>query len=345
MESSKIVNDQAAGWLVKRDSGNWTDGDQSALNAWLESSTAHVVAYVRLEAAWKRTQRLKSLGAGIPPGQVPSPDAWQLSPFYEERQLERNERPSRAPKRAWLPALAAASAIAAVSGAAWYFWSFEPSYRTPVGGIASVPMSDGSKVTLNTASEIRVVLTETERRVELERGEAYFEVAKDSRRPFVVTAGNKRVIAVGTAFSVRRDSQGIQVAVTDGKVKVEEAEQKAGKSAESAAASPVLLAAGSVARTQGNGVLVKQKLVPEVEESLSWRTGYLTFHESTLADAVAEFNRYNARQIVIQDPAIAAIRLSGKFESTKYEAFIRLLEEGFPVHAERHDDRIVLSMN
>jgi transmembrane sensor len=345
VESSKIVNEQAARWLVKLDSGDWSDSDQTALKQWLESSTAHVVAYVRLETAWKRTRRLKSLGAGIAPGRVPSPDEWQLSPFYEQRQPETRMKASKSAQRAWLGALAAGIAIASIFAAIAYFWPFGPSYRTPVGGIASVPMTDGSKVTLNTASEIRVAVTETERRVELEQGEAYFEVAKDPHRPFVVTAGNERVIAVGTAFSVRRDPEGIRVAVTDGKVKVEQAEKKGGNSTRPATASPVLVAAGSVALTLGKGVLVKQKPVAEVEEYLSWRTGYLTFHDTTLAEAVQEFNRYNTRQIVVQDPSIAAIRLSGKFESTKYEAFIRLLEKGYAIRAQPHDDRIDLSMN
>jgi len=90
-------------------------------------------------------------------------------------------------------------------------------YSTPVGEIASVPMRDGSKVTLNTDSQIRVTLTDSERRVDLKYGEAFFEVSKDPKRPFVVNAGGKRVIAVGTQFSVRRDANDIQVVVTEGR--------------------------------------------------------------------------------------------------------------------------------
>src|SRR5688572_7686231 len=92
MESAKQVDDEAAAWLVRRDAGHWTAGDQVALDRWLESSTANVVAFVRLETAWQRTHRLKSLGAGTPPGVVPSPDDWQLSPFFK---AVPKSRPSR----------------------------------------------------------------------------------------------------------------------------------------------------------------------------------------------------------------------------------------------------------
>jgi transmembrane sensor len=190
-------------------------------------------------------------------------------------------------------------------------------------------MVDGSKVTLNTDSAISVAITEKERRVQLDRGEAFFEVAKDPSRPFIVSAGKKRVIAVGTKFSVRLVANDIRVLVTEGKVRIDN---------DSSAVS-----AGSIANTDGDAILVQQKPLPEVEESLSWRTGYLIFHETTLAGAVTEFNRYNLRKIVIEDSAVASIRLSGKFRTTDFEAFVRLLEGGFPVHAKRSREQIVLT--
>jgi len=211
-----------------------------------------------------------------------------------------------------------------------------PGYKTPVGGTASVPVADGSQVILNTNSAIRVSLTNMERHVELDHGEAYFEVAKDPARPFVVSAGNKRVVAVGTKFSVRRLGNDIQVSVTEGKVRIEEEPFLAG-----ARESMSLVAAGNVATTREGSILVKHDT--GVEESLSWRNGYLTFREDTLRDAVAEFNRYNSRKIVIEDPTVGAIRLSGKFRTTEYEAFVRLLEGGFPIHARRLDHEIVLT--
>lgn len=334
----KEVEDQAAAWLVRRDAGHWSDSEQAALDRWLESSTAHVIAFVRLETAWQRTHRLKALGAGTPPGVVPSPGACRPSATFREPQSKPRARP-----RLLRWAFAASILIALIAGG-WYLRPSDSVYRTPVGGIAFVPMIDGSRVTLNTNSEIRVAVTETERRVELTRGEAFFNVAKDPRRPFVVTAGKRRVIAVGTAFSVRQEKDDIRVIVTEGTVAVSPAPVPQLLGAGSADDSDALmLTAGSIARSRSNRIVLENKPLPEVEDTLSWRTGFLTLRETTLAEAVAEFNRYNARKIVVQDPGIATLRLSGKFESTQYEAFIRLLEDSFPIHAEAHDDRIVLT--
>lgn len=348
LEGVKQVEDQAAEWLVRRDAGEWSDSDQAALDLWLESSTANVVAFVRLETAWQRTHRLKSLGAGIPPGVVPSPDDWQLSPIFKAGPASRfDDEPvdpnPAGPSRLFHWALAASVLIAVIAGT-WYLRPFASTYRTPIGGIAAVPMTDGSKVILNTDSEIRLMVTETERRVELTQGEAFFNVAKDPTRPFVVTAGNKRVTAIGTAFSVHRENDDIRVVVTEGKVVVAPAPSRELLGSHNPGASDgVILAAGGIAYSQRDRILLDHKPIFEVEDTLSWRTGFLTLRETPLAEASAEFNRYNARKIVVQDPRIAAIRLSGKFESTQYEAFIRLLEESFPIHVEDEKDQIVLT--
>jgi transmembrane sensor len=206
-------------------------------------------------------------------------------------------------------------------------------------------MKDGSNVTLNTDSAIRVALSPTQREVQLDHGEAFFEVAKDPNRPFIVNAGDKRVIAVGTKFSVRRIDDEIRVFVTEGKVRVEDRRVAADSTSSVAAGEvsdrQVLLAAGGIARARDDSILVRQNALPEIENYLSWRTGYLTFTETPLADAVAEFNRYNNRKIVIADPQVAAIRIGGKFRATNVEVFVRLLTDGYPIDAQSKDDQII----
>lgn len=360
------IEELAGQWLARRDSSGWSERDEADFQAWLEQSTAHIVAFVRLEAAWKQAKRLKALSAGVPAGQVPSPQEWQLTPFFDKAdQTEvpaswgsafsrlsdhRTGKPETPDPGAVEPrrfrlirALAASVLLVAAGSVVWYVWPAGSDYSTPVGGLASVPMSDGSKITLNTDSEVRVDLENpAERRVELQKGEAFFEVAKDPTRPFVVTVGKKRVIAVGTAFSVRRNGNDVRVAITEGRVRIEDAAERSAK--RSVADDGVsTLAAGSVARATNAGVLIQEKPIPEIENDLSWRTGYLIFRDMVLADAVAEFNRYNTRKIVIEDPTVAATRVSGKFRSTQFEAFVRLLEEGFPIRAHAVDDHIVLT--
>jgi transmembrane sensor len=176
-----------------------------------------------------------------------------------------------------------------------------------------------------------VSLTQQGRQVDIERGEAYFNVAKDSERPFVVRAGTRRVVVLGTRFSVRRaDNESIDVTVTEGKVRIEGPESEP-------------LQAGVVAQLSKAGVLLQKKTVAEVEESLSWRQGILIFHGRTLAEAAAEFNRYNSRKITIASAALGRLRVSGSFRATNIEGFVRLLERGYPLQVVAHDDDLTLA--
>jgi transmembrane sensor len=90
------------------------------------------------------------------------------------------------------------------------------------------------------------------------------------------------------------------------------------------------------------GVLVQDEALPEVEERLSWRLGFVVFHETRLSDAVAELNRYNERQIVIDDPTLGSMRIGGHFRSNNAEGFVRLIAEALPIRVEEQNSRIVL---
>lgn len=358
---SKRIERTAADWLAKRDGDSWSEADADAFRRWQEESTAHRVAVIRLRHIWQQADRLQALGAGVPPETVPAPDQWRLSAFFNPRSepvadrflagVQRDEEPARQSRRAgWrFGAVAASTLVAGILGVTWYLWSSGgPTYATAVGGFATVPMNDGSKVTLNTNSKVRITLTQTERRVELRQGEAFFEVAKDPQRPFVVQAGDKRVVAVGTQFSVRRDGADIRVVVTEGKVRVETPmllhsarEQRVGAGQESSADATVLTA-GTVAQAGEAGVLVQQSSVTAAEKTLSWRSGYLAFHDTTLEEAVGELNRYNERELVIADPALASLRIGGNLRATNVDAFVRLLKKSFPISVHEEGDRIVL---
>jgi transmembrane sensor len=366
-ERANTIEEEASDWLIRRDSGQWTDTDQARFEQWLDASTLNRVAFLRLELAWEESARLKALGAGVAGDQPPPPGRWNVTPFFDSNRTAprghtegTNDAPDsgtvtgEARQRTRRLALAASVLLAVIAGLGTYpFWSSDTDrYRTPIGGLSSVPMPDGSKVTLNTASEIRVAVNENERRIDLRRGEAFFEVAKDPNRPFVVEAGKKRVVAVGTKFSVRRDGESVEVVVTEGKVRVEDASRPLRSSAVEASGSPapplaaddpVFLTTGAIAYADEAGVLVHRKSLVEAETHLSWRSGVLMFRDQNLANAVAEFNRYNVRKIVIADPAVAALKVEGNFRATNVDAFVRLLESGFPVRATAEADQIVLS--
>lgn len=336
MLSHSQIEDHAAAWLAKRDSGEWAPADQRGLAEWLAEATAHRVAFLRLEATWEEARRLKAVSAGLPAGIVPPQGGWRQSPYFEPggsgtAAVARGGRSFARPL-----GVAASILVAALLGALVYVLRSgfgDDQYSTSVGALASVPLQDGSAVTLNTGSRIRVALKARERRVELEQGEAFFVVAKDPTRSFVVTAGGKRIVALGTQFSVRRDGADLRVIVTEGAVRVESA-KRSGQ-----------LTAGSVAHTRDDDLLVQNESVGEAERLLSWREGYLTFHETSLAEAAAELNRYNTRHIIIDDPKVAAIRISGTFKPNHYEAFVRLMQEGYAIQATPVGGNIKLSQN
>jgi transmembrane sensor len=327
---------EASYWIARRESGPWDPADAAAFANWLNASRSHEAAYYRFRAMWKETGRLNALS------RTASPEG-TLSEAFEHREARFAPEPVQRQMEGTSPwrvhrnlAIAASLLIAAVLGG--FLWSvlLAPTYSTAVGGLESVPMADGSRIIMNTDSELRIAFSETERRVELARGEAFFDAAKDPRRPFVVTAGSKRIVAVGTQFSVRRHEEEIQVSVTEGAVRIESA-----RNAKSGAG--VLLRAGTMGRSQNGAVLVQKRPLDEIEQQLTWRSGTLTFENTPLAQAVAEFNRYNARKIVIEDPSIAAIEVGGVFRATNIEPFIRLIEDGLSIGVREEKERIVLA--
>jgi len=367
MASSRQIELIASAWLARRDGSGWSAHDQRQLDAWLQESTAHRVAYLRLDAAWRQSDRLKALGAGVSAGVVPERGAWGLAPLPESHATpsesgtdgepsvparvaaaHRSSASSRAMRRAsksrprrLLRYATAGFALVVLASLAWGWRHYaavdQASYRTAIGGLQDVPLPDGSVITLSSDSRILVTLSRHERHIDLEQGEAFFKVAKDPGRPFVVSAGDRRAIAVGTRYDVRRDAADLRVIVTQGVVRLESDNGPGGRRRPS-----TLLPAGSIALASDAGVVVNSGSVQQAEEFLSWRSGFLSFHDTPLASAAAEFNRYNVRKIVIGDASIGTLRVGGNFRWSNAETFVRLLELGFPVRAERGKDVIVL---
>jgi transmembrane sensor len=333
------IEETASEWLIRRDSGQWIEADTARFEQWLGASTLNRVTFLRLELAWEESARLKALGAGVAGDLPPPAGQWNIgSPFFRRRKNDREGsglRGLRALSTFSGKRLAAAASVLLTVAVCFGAFQFQPEpgerFTTRIGGLEKVPMMDGSKITLNTNSDLSVALTDHERRIDLQQGEAFFEVAHDPDRPFIVEVGGKRVVAVGTKFSVRRNGQSLEVVVTEGKVRMEQG-----------AAGAVFLVAGEIALSNEAGLMVQRGSVAEAETRLSWRDGVLSFRDLPLAEAVAEFNRYNVRRITIADARVAAMRVEGNFRPTNVDAFVRLLENGFPIRASVDDDHIVL---
>ena len=334
---SRSVEQCAAEWLARREFNAWTDDDEAALQAWLGADTAHRVAFLRLQAAWSESDRLQALAAGWrQPG--PPPRGYWTTPAGERIELApRVRKPrSRIPRIAAAAMLLIAGTLATGLGWREYTRVDSTHLQTALGATGTLPMADGSQAILASDSRIDVHLSRRQRHVALEQGEAFFSVAKDPDRPFVVAAGGHDVVAVGTRFSVRRDGSDLRVVVTEGTVRLES------RASGSAARPATLLPAGSIALVRHDDVLVRSVPLEDAEHMLDWRQGLLAFRDTTLAEAAAEFNRYNARKLVIGDAEAGALRVGGSFRADNATAFVRLLEQGFPVRADASGDRIVL---
>lgn len=346
MEASRQIERDASGWLARRDSGRWSAQEQAGLEAWLAASIAHRVAFLRLEAAWNESGRLKALGAGVAAGEMPMRGRWSgisFDPHTQGKAAATDVLPgarTRTPPRSLFRPTQVAALLLLALALAWSWQRYDTAepvaYRTGIGDLRTLALADGSAATLSSDSRIEVALSRRERHVELQRGEAYFDVAKDAQRPFAVAAGNYRVVAVGTRFAVRHDGDDLRVVVTEGSVRLQ-------SDAVAGMAQPeTLLPAGSVALANRHGVLVRAGSVADAESDVDWRRGFVVFRDTPLATAVAEFNRYNTRPLVIADASAAQLRIGGSFRWSNADVFVNLLEQALPLRAEREAERIVL---
>lgn len=349
--SSTEIELAASAWFAMQQAEGWTPERQLEFDAWLNESTAHRIAFLRVSEAWKRLGDLDAPTMNRTPGALPDRGGWVSLPQDADRSMSTQKmdihqnpplevrRSVAVASRALLPRIwrSAAAAVtlavlAAIGLTSWYVAHQSKSYRTEVGQIRSVPLEDGSHITLDTGSRIEVAVRADERRIDLIHGDAYFEVAKDPMRPFVVSVDRARVVAVGTKFYVERDDHGLIVLVTEGKIRLERPGE-----------SPQEVAAGSEARLDATELRVSHPTDMEVEETLGWRNGYLLFRDASLVEAVAKFNRYTHKKMVIEDPSIAGIRIGGHFRLDDVQGFLWLLKSGFPINVDERRDRIVLT--
>lgn len=338
--SAQEVNDEAAQWVARIDSRPLDHDAKARLASWLATDERHRGALFRALTIWQT----------VAPNQTIDAEVWNL--FDQAEPLDAESRPAEgmkveiAPNRVtsrrsllWSASAAAASLLAAALLSTIVLDGRGASYRrieTQLGEMTKVPLQDGSLVVVNTNSRLNVSQSNEERRVQLEEGEAWFKVAKDKSRPFVVSAGDVSVRAVGTAFSVRRREGGADVQVTDGVVEVWSQARPDKR---------VLVPAG--ARTFVSDLVGGQGLVKDpadIERELSWRQGVLKFEGSTIREAADEFNRYNMTKLQI-DPAIADEKIVGRFNSDEPDTFARVVSLTFDASVEKRGGQIHIEKN
>jgi transmembrane sensor len=201
----------------------------------------------------------------------------------------------------------------------WYDGHRHPTYSTEIGENRSITLADGSTVNLNARSKLRIRFSKAERQVELLEGQALFEVRHDAHRPFIVRSGGTLVRAVGTQFDVYRGSGGTTVTVLEGRVTVADAVRAPDP------AHATFVSAGEQVTATAQ-VITKPKHT-DVAAATAWTQHRLIFDGTPLSEVVDDFNRYNARQLIIEDRELADFHVSGVYTSTDPASLIRFLRE------------------
>lgn len=313
----EAVRQAAALWVVRLDDPSCSDADRAAFEAWRGESFEHEAAYEREAAAWTRLDRARALRPGLQPV-----DADLLEPASQPRLPALARSP-------WARGLAASAAMALIVAGALSFGT-STAYATAIGERRVVVLGDNSRIELNTDSKVVVRFKRGVREVKLVRGEALFDAA-DGARPFVVKAADAVIAADGSAeVAVRLRSDGAAVTVKKGAVDVDPVRAEA--------RDDMRLTAGVAAIYDSRGTRSRAVSEAEIDRSLAWRQGAIALSGQSLAQAAAEFNRYNRRQIRIADPSIADLRLAGYFQTTEPGSFVAAVTNAFPVRASEGAD-------
>ncbi|MEJ1965673.1 MAG: FecR domain-containing protein [Gammaproteobacteria bacterium] len=321
----------AAEWAVRAQCPDVTRQELLVLDQWLKADPRNADAYAEVN-------KLGYLGRQL---REHSEELLRLNGYQRQRAAERQNRGAAATHRSGLAvAVAGGGALLALSILAGLFWYWSGRYSVGHGEQQRVALSDGSNIVVNTDSEVKVRYDEHARTVALSRGEAFFEVAKDAARPFIVRTADLEVRAVGTKFSVRRTESDTQVVVTEGRVRISRPGRGQGQGG--AVSNPVELAANGLVRVRRD-VQIPPPVSVDAEAATRWTSGTVQFDDERLSTVLQEVNRYTAKPFVIADLALADIRLSGRFRVGDMESVKFALTNRFDIVAREDAEEIRLS--
>jgi transmembrane sensor len=323
---------EAAAWITRLHSSRRTPDVEAAFRSWLAADEEHRRAFEGMTEIWDTMP-------AVSVGEMPRVAVW--------------ERPVR--PRPWARAAVVAMACAVLTVAAYFFWPSHD-YTTAIGEQRIVNLEDGTRVSMNSGTRMAVAYGDIERRIVLKEGEAFFEVAHNKQVPFVVIAGDHRVVAVGTAFSVRKERDRTAVTLVEGEVTVtpisvtvpqptlpsisDQPETAEALKNSNAPLSTFSLSPGQ--RLILAGAQPPQLDTPRVEVVTAWRRGEVILDETLLTDAVAEMNRYDKTPIVIDDPRIAQLPVSGIYRTGDSTGFADTVARMYDLRVVQDDDRIHL---
>ena len=304
---SRAVDAEAAAWLARL----YGDEDvRPALDAWLAESPAHAAAFARANEVWAILPRAARTG-------------------------EETAHVGRAPRRTRLYGVAAGIAASLLLGLVGLWWSLGSAgdYATRPGEQKVATLEDGSRLALNTDTRVGVRFDDGRRQIMLEKGEAMFEVAHDADRPFIVVAGETRVQAIGTVFIVRRTADDVIVTLIKGEVAVSHDQPPTAR----ASRGTLVLRPGEKLTEPADG---PARIEPEsVEVATAGRRGQTVFQETPRGEAVPDLDRYGGPVIMVDDPRVAALPISGVF-ATNAADFAEAAATVHGLRVEKDGDRL-----
>jgi transmembrane sensor len=364
------IKDEAAAWVGKVHGQTYKTGNPisddlvAELSAWLAQSDVHRDCFLKTLSSWEAMGMLEVLADILPLAHSPQ---HQQAVSSETQKYQGNRLDYSVISRSMSRVLSGAVAmICVVLIGVILFVELPPSeYKTVIGEQARYSLADGSTITLNTNSEVRIDYSDTRRVVTLVRGEANFDVAKDMTRPFMVYAGDGMVRAVGTAFNVRYKEGYVDVTVSEGRVKVfsdivqqdlEAAQSKSvsvgvavsispPKSAESGSREglrEVVLDAGETAQYKKSIIVREPVEQKNIHKKLAWKTGALVFEGETLEEAIKEISRYTDLELVIADPSLSNTHVGGRFKTDDIDQLLNSLARGLNIKAEKGEGNQII---
>ena len=332
LRADEVAATEAADWYARLRAENVSEIDAARFRAWIAADSTHRRAFEAIDDFWDDLELIAE-----------SPEVLRERGAIARRRAAATRRKGRARRR--LVWAAAAVVLLVIGAVVWTYHERADRYVTDIGEQRIVTLADGSVITLNTSTEIRLHFKPGRRDVELVSGQANFEVAKDAARPFIVTAGDRSVRAVGTQFDVFKSADKVTVTLIEGKVAVTRADASPASAPRSSDTKPdeIVLAAGEQLSygLKSAPTAPTNADIPRVE---AWRARKLDFSDTPLVEAIAEANRYSVVQIVLEAPAFKDARISGRFEAGRNDLFAEGLEGYFHFHVERSGNgQIVLT--
>jgi transmembrane sensor len=336
--------EQAARWQARFAGGRMqtSAAEKTEFQDWLTSSAEHREAWQQLQVMDSDLHLLSALARES--DRVLTPGLRHTYRRLGKEIADQHNREKATARRLrfyqQFGAIAATLLVVAVGLLArWEFVEPEPkNHSTAIGEQKNLMLSDGSVVTLNTDSRLAVAITETNRHVYLEKGEAYFKVAKEKDRPFVVSINNRQVKAVGTEFNIKYRKGEAEVIVTEGRVEV-----AALTHVNPDSNSPLKLQAGDQVLYSRDKMHQNSLDSKQLAASVIWREGLLVFDQRRLIDVIEEVQYYIPQQIVLGQRDIGEELVGGVFETNNLDALIDAIANSLPVHVVRERNVILFT--